>query len=163
MRDNIWRIHMYDITQSYIRDKTQAQSYIHMYCMYDCAWLLSRLWLSHVTQLNASHIASHERSPVTKYRIYMVCIYGFHIYDICYIYMIYALHVICSYVWHDSGTYHMCTNYKALFWEMTYEDKASYDSTPPCSTYHICHAFDMYICNAMYLICIYMIWGGFGW
>jgi len=25
------------------------------------------------------------------------------------------------------------TNYRALLWKMTYEDKASYDSTPPCS------------------------------
>jgi len=24
------------------------------------------------------------------------------------------------------------TNYRALLWKMTYEDKASYDSTPPC-------------------------------
>ena len=25
------------------------------------------------------------------------------------------------------------TNYRALLWKMTYEDKASYDSTPPCT------------------------------
>jgi len=33
------------------------------------------------------------------------------------------------------------TNYRALFRNMTYEDKASYDSTPPCSTVQSLHGW----------------------
>jgi len=29
------------------------------------------------------------------------------------------------------------TNYRALLWKMTYEDKAIYDSTPPCSDVNV--------------------------
>jgi len=30
------------------------------------------------------------------------------------------------------------TNYRALLWKITYEDKASYDSTPPCISQLLC-------------------------
>ena len=44
------------------------------------------------------------------------------------------------------------TNYRALLQKMTYEDKASYDSTPLCNIYvHICIFLRMYTYMYMYV------------
>jgi len=31
------------------------------------------------------------------------------------------------------------TNYRTLVWKMTYEDKASYGSSPPCTQFTMCN------------------------
>jgi len=99
---------------------------------------MSHMWMRHILPPTNDLLS---RNTAYIWYVYMV-----------FIHMIYAIHVIFSYVWHYSGTYHMCTgwrrligclrlqvifrkratNLRALFWEMTYEDKASCDSTPPC-------------------------------
>ena len=52
------------------------------------------------------------------------------------------------------------TTYRALLRKMTYKDKGSYESSPPCMTHmfvwhiwNICH-----MCESCHIICLYMTW-----
>jgi len=93
-----------------------------------------------------------------------ICVYRYlstHIHSNTYIYIYIYRHTDVDTVWWRLiGCLKLqfifrkrATNYRALVRKMTSEDKASYESTPPCTKIYKCMC---YMCVCVYIWCVYM-------
>jgi len=133
--------HTYECTTREYGGDVESNGWCHTH-----EWVMSRVWMNHNTHTNVLHANTQVVSNLNKLRLCHVT----HMDESCYTYEC----TTCEYG-SDTGWQRpirclklqvifrkRATHYRALLRKMTYKDKASYGSSPPCirlGRFEVCH------------------------